>query len=182
MAELHEQETPQRRRSFDDVLKDALTQWTKRFERALEEQRQELGREAEERVSNMDRATLEHLGALEEAVAARSAELEQMARQHRAAFDEAVAGRATELDAVGSNQTDAIVKVASDAFEELEERAASQVQRIEEDTRAIRDDVRKSVAEGTTDFEKFAQKRLGELEDALRARLESFRRELIDLV
>ena len=103
-----------------------------------------------------------------------------MARQHRAAFDEAVAGRATELDAVGSNQTDAIVKVASDAFEELEERAASQVQRIEEDTRAIRDDVRKSVAEGTTDFEKFAQKRLGELEDALRARLESFRRELID--
>src|SRR5205085_1502625 len=75
---------------------------------------------------------------------------------------------------------DAIVKVAADAFEELEERAASQVQRIEEDTRAIRDDVRKSVAEGTTDFEKFAQKRLGELEDALRARLEVFRRELID--
>lgn len=180
MAELQEQEPPQRRRSFDDVLKDALTQWTKRFERALEEQRQELAREAEERVSNMDRATLEHLGALEEAVAARSAELEQMARQHRAAFDEAVAGRATELDAVGSNQTDAIVKVAADAFEELEERAASQVQRIQEDTRAIRDDVRKSVAEGTTAFERFAQKRLGELEDALRAKLESFRRELID--
>ena len=180
MAELQEQEPTQRRRSFDDVLKDALTQWTKRFERALEEQRRELGREAEERVANMDRATLEHLGALEEAVAARSAELEQMARQHRAAFDEAVAGRTTELDAVGSNQTDAIVKVAADAFEELEERAASQVQRIEEDTRAIRDDVRKSVAEGTTDFEKFAQKRLGELEDALRARLEVFRRELID--
>ena len=180
MAELQEQEPPQRRRSFDDVLKDALTQWTKRFERALEEQRRELGREAEERVSNMDRATLEHLGALEEAVAARSAELEQMARQHRAAFDEAVAGRTTELDAVGSNQTDAIVKVAADAFEELEERAASQVLRIEEDTRAIREDVRKSVAEGTTDFEKFAQKRLGELEDALRARLEVFRRELID--
>ena len=97
-----------------------------------------------------------------------------MPRQHRAAFDEAVAGRATELDTVGSNQTDAIVKVAADAFEELEERAASQVQRIGEDTRAIRDDVRKSIAEGTTDFEKFAQKRLGELEDALRARLESF--------
>ena len=151
MAELQEHEPPQRRRSFDDVLKDALTQWTKRFERALEEQRRELGREAEERVSNMDRATLEHLGALEEAVAARSAELEQMAREHRAAFDEAVAGRATELDAVGSNQTDAIVKVAADAFEELEERAA-----------------------------KFAQKRLGELEDALRAKLEVFRRELID--
>ena len=37
MAELQEHESPQRRRSFDDVLKDALTQWTKRFERALEE-------------------------------------------------------------------------------------------------------------------------------------------------
>ena len=180
MAEPQEQESQQRRRSFDDVLKDALTQWTKRFERALEEQRRELGREAEERVSNMDRATLEHLGALEEAVAARSAELEQMARQHRAAFDDEVAGRARELDSVGSNQTDAIVKVAADAFEELEERAASQVQRIAEDTQAIRDDVRKSVADGTTDFEKFAQKRLGELEDALRAKLEAFRRELID--
>ena len=175
-----EQEQRQRRRSFDDVLKDALTQWTKRFERALEEQRRELGREAEERVSKMDRATLEHLGALEEAVAARSAELEQITREHRAAFDDEVAGRTRELDSVGSNQTDAIVKVAADAFEELEERAASQVQRIEEDTRAIRDDVRKSVADGTTDFERFAQKRLGELEDALRAKLEAFRRELID--
>ena len=180
MAEPQEQEQPQRRRSFDDVLKDALTQWTKRFERALEEQRRELGREAEERVSKMDRATLEHLGALEEAVAARSAELEQITREHRAAFDDEVAGRTRELDSVGSNQTDAIVKVAADAFEELEERAASQVQRIEEDTRAIREDVRKSVAEGTTDFERFAQKRLGELEDALRAKLEGFRRELID--
>ena len=59
MAEQQEQEQRQRRRSFDDVLKDALTQWTKRFERALEEQRRELGREAEERVSKMDRATLD---------------------------------------------------------------------------------------------------------------------------
>ena len=40
--------------------------------------------------------------------------------------------------------------------------------------------MRKSVADGTTDFERFAQKRLGELEDALRAKLEAFRRELID--
>lgn len=151
MAEQLEQEQPQRRRSFDDVLKDALTQWTKRFERALEEQRQSLSREAQERISDMDRATLEHLGALEEAVAARSDELEEMARQHRAAFDDAVAGRGRELDSVGATQTDAIVKVAADAFEELEERAA-----------------------------KFAQKRLGELEDALRAKLEVFRRELID--
>ena len=179
MAEQQEQQ-PQRRRSFDDVLKDALTQWTKRFERALEEQRQALGQEAQERVSDMDRATVEHLGALEEAVAARSVELEQMARQHRAAFDDAVAGRSRELDGVGSNQSDAIVKVAADAFEELEERAASQVERIEEDTRVIRDDVRRAVAEGTTAFEEFAQKRLGELEDALRAKLEVFRRELID--
>jgi hypothetical protein len=180
MAEQQEQDQPQRRRSFDDVLKDALTQWTKRFERALEEQREVLSREAQERTADMDRITLEHLGALEESVAARSAELEQMARQHKAAFDDAVSGRSREIDSVGSTQTDAIVKVAADAFEELEERAASQVQRIEEDTRAIRDDVRRSVAEGTTEFEKFAQKRLGELEDALRAKLEGFRRELVD--
>src|SRR5947207_5486877 len=104
MAEQQEQEQPQRRRSFDDVLKDALTQWTKRFERALEEQRQALGQEAQERVSDMDRATVEHLGALEEAVAARSVELEQMARQHRAAFDDAVAGRSRELDGVRSEE------------------------------------------------------------------------------
>src|SRR5260370_40381028 len=61
MAELQEHESPQRRRSFDDVLKDALTQWTKRFERALEEQRRELGGEAEERASNSDPRTLGHM-------------------------------------------------------------------------------------------------------------------------
>ena len=58
MAEQQEQEQPQRRRSFDDVLKDALTQWTKRFERALEEQRQALGQEAQERVSDMEALAL----------------------------------------------------------------------------------------------------------------------------
>ena len=37
-------EQPQpRRRSFDEVLQDSLAQWNKRFERALEEQRQVVG-------------------------------------------------------------------------------------------------------------------------------------------
>jgi hypothetical protein len=169
-----------RRRSFDEILNDAYVRWTKKFERALEEQRQVIGREAEQRSSDIDRATLEHLEALEQAVAARSAELEQAARQHRAAFDDAVIGRSKELDSVGSSQTEAIVKVATDAVQELEESATAAVRWIQEETAATRDDVQKSVAEGATAFEEFAEKRLGELEDTLRAKLEGFRRELID--
>jgi hypothetical protein len=170
----------QRRRSFDEVLNDSLAQWTKKFERTLEQQRQVIGREAEERTSDIEGATLEHLGVLEQTVAARSAELEQVARQHRDAFDEVMRGRDKELDAVGSSQAEAIVKVANDALRELEEKATSQVRRIEDETIAARDDVRAFVAEGSTAFDEFAQKRLDELEDTLRAKLEGFRRELID--
>jgi hypothetical protein len=170
----------QRRRSFDEVLNDALVQWTKKFERALEQQRQEIGREAEERIAEIEGATLEHLGVLEQTVAARSAELEQVARQHQDAFQEAMQSRDKELDALGASQAEAIVKVANDALRELEEKATSEVRRIEDETTAARDDVRRFVAEGSTAFDEFAQKRLDELEDTLRAKLEGFRRELID--
>ena len=170
----------QRRRSFDEVLNDALVQWTKKFERALEQQRQVIGREAEERTADIEGATLEHLGVLEQTVAARSAELEQVARERRDAFEEAMRGRDKELDAVGSSQGEAIEKVANDALRELEEKTTSEVRRIEEETTAARDDVRRFVAEGSTAFDEFAQKRLDELEDTLRAKLEGFRRELID--
>ena len=170
----------QRRRSFDEVLNDALVQWTKKFERALEQQRQLIGREAEERTADIESATLEHLGVLEQTAAARSAELEQVARQHTDAFKEAMRGRDKELDAVGSSQAEAIEKVANDALRELEDKTTSEVRRIEEETTAARDDVRRFVAEGSTAFDEFAQKRLDELEDTLRAKLEGFRRELID--
>ena len=40
--------------------------------------------------------------------------------------------------------------------------------------------MRRFVADGSTAFDEFAQKRLDELEDTLRAKLEGFRRELID--
>jgi hypothetical protein len=170
----------QRRRSFDEVLNDSLAQWTKKFERTLEQQRQVIGREAEERTSDIEGATLEHLGVLEQTVAARSAELAQVARQHNDALDEAMRGRDKELDAIGSSQAEAIVKVANDALREVEEKATSEVRRIEDETTAARDDVRRFVAEGSTAFDEFAQKRLDELEDMLRAKLEGFRRELID--
>jgi hypothetical protein len=170
----------QRRRSFDEVLNDSLAQWTKKFERTLEQQRQVIGREAEERTSDIEGATLEHLGVLEQTVAARSAELAQVARQHNDALDEAMRGRDKELDAIGSSQAEAIVKVANDALREVEEKATSEVRRIEDETTAARDDVRRFVAEGSTAFDEFAQKRLDELEDTLRAKLEGFRRELID--
>ena len=173
-------EQPPRRRSFDEVLNDSLAQWTKKFDRTLEEQRQVLGREAEERCSEMERLTLEHLGALEETVAARSAELAQAAREQRDALDEAMTGRTKELDAVGASQAEVMVQVANDALQELEERATSEVRRIEKEITATRDDVRRSVAEGTEAFEEFAEKRLGELEDILRAKLEGFRRDSVD--
>jgi hypothetical protein len=170
----------QRRRSFDEVLNDALVQWTKKFERALEQQRQVIEREANERTADIEGATLEHLGVLEQTVAARSAELEQAAREHRDAFEDAMRGRDKELDAVAASQAEAIGKVANDALRELEEKATSEVRRIEEETTVARDDVRRFVADGSTAFDEFAQKRLDELEDTLRAKLEGFRRELID--
>jgi hypothetical protein len=152
----------QRRRSFEDVLNDSLTQWTKKFERALEEQREVIGREAELRSSEIERATLEHLGVIEETVAARSAELEQAAREQRDAFEEGVAGRSNALDAVGAHQAETIVKVATDALHELEQKATA------------------AVGESATSFGEFADKRLAELEDSLRAKLEDLRREMID--
>jgi hypothetical protein len=175
-----EEQPPSRRRSFDEVLNDSLVQWNKRFERALEEQRQVIGGEAEARSSDLERATLEHLGMIEQTVAARSADLAELVREQRDAFDEAVAGRNKELDAVGASQAEVIVKVANDALDELEEKATAQVRRIEEETTATRNDVRASVEEATAAFETFAEKRLDELEDVLRAKLEAFRRESVD--
>jgi hypothetical protein len=174
------EEQPQRRRSFDEVLNDALTQWNKRFERALEEQRQVIGREAENQSDEIERATLEHLGMIEQTVAARAAELAQAAREQRDVFDEVVTGRSKELDTVGEGQAEVIVKVANDALQELEEKATSEVRRIEKEITATRDQVRRSVAEGAKVFEEFAEKRLEELEDILRAKLEGFRRESVE--
>jgi DNA-binding protein H-NS len=174
------EEQPQRRRSFDEVLNDALTQWNKRFERALEEQRQVIGQEADKHSDEIERATLEHLGMIEQTVAARAAELAQAAREQKDAFDEAVTGRSKELDTVGEGQAEVIVKVANDALQELEEKATSEVRRIEKEITATRDQVRRSVAEGAKVFEEFAEKRLEELEDILRAKLEGFRRESVE--
>jgi DNA-binding protein H-NS len=176
MAEEH----PQRRRSFDEVLNDALVQWNKRFERALEEQRQVIGREADERTAEIEGASLEQLGVLEQTVAARSAEIAEAAREQKDALEEAVAGRTKDLDTVGASQAEVIVQVANDALQELEEKATSEVRRIEKETTATRDQVRRNVAEGAQVFEEFAEKRLGELEDILRAKLESFRRDSVD--
>ena len=156
-------------RSIDETLNDADAQWAKKFERALEEQRRIIGGVAQQRTSDIDHATREHLEALERA-----------AREQRAAFEEAVSGRSNELDSVGSSQTEAIVKVATDAVQELEDTATAAVRWIEEETRATRDDVRKSADERATAFKEFAEKRLGELEETLRAKLEAFRREVID--
>lgn len=138
-------EQPQpRRRSFDEVLQDSLAQWTKRFDRALEEQRQVIGKEAEERTSDIARLTLEQLDALEQVAAQKVAELEQIAVDYREASERALTEKSSEVEHATRRQVDASV-----------------------------DEVAKA-------FDKFAGKRLDELEDTLRGRLETFRRDLID--
>lgn len=138
-------EQPQRRRrSFDEVLQDSLAQWTKRFERALEEQRELVGTEARERSSEIARLTLEQLNALEQMAQEKVAELEQIAVDYREVNERALADKKTEVE------------------------------------HATRDQVDASVNEVSTAFDKFAGKRLDELEDTLRGRLEAFRRDLIE--
>lgn len=138
------EEPQRRRRSFDEVLQDSLAQWTKRFERALEEQRQVIGKEAEERTSDIARLTLEQLDALEQVSAQKVAELEQIAVDYRDANERVLADKSSEVEQATRRQVDAGVKSVESAFD------------------------------------KFAGKRLDELEDTLRGRLEKFRRELID--
>ena len=138
-------EQPQpRRRSFDEVLQDSLAQWNKRFERALEEQRQIVGKEAEERTSDIARLTLEQLDSLEQVAAQKVAELEQVAVDFREANERVIADKSAEVERAARQQVDA------------------------------------SVNEVATAFDKFAGKRLDELEETLRGRLEAFRRELIE--
>ena len=138
------EEPQRRRRSFDEVLQDSLAQWTKRFERALEEQRQVIGKEAEERTSDIARLTLEQLDALEQVSAQKVAELEQIAVDYREANERVLADKSSQVEQATRQQVDASVKSVESAFD------------------------------------KFAGKRLDELEDTLRGRLEKFRRELID--
>src|SRR5215471_6527487 len=138
-------EQPQpRRRSFDEVLQDSLAQWNKRFERALVEQRQIVGKEAEERTSDIARLTLEQLDSLEQVAAQKVAELEQVAVDYREANERVLAEKSAEVELATRRQIDA------------------------------------AVDEVSTAFDKFAGKRLDELEDTLRGRLETFRRDLID--
>lgn len=138
-------EQPQRRRrSFDEVLQDSLAQWTKRFERALEEQRQVIGNEAQQRSSDIARLTLEQLDALEQVAREKVGELEQIAVDYREANERVLREKSAEVELATRQQVDA------------------------------------AVTEVATAFDKFAGKRLDELEDTLRARLESFRRDLID--
>src|SRR5262249_4418581 len=138
-------EQPQRRRrSFDEVLQDSLTQWSKRFERALEEQRQVIGTEAQERSSEIARLTLEQLNSLEQLASEKIAELEQIAVDYREANERVLTDKKTEVEHATRQQVDA------------------------------------AVGEVATAFDRFAGKRLDELEDTLRGRLEAFRRDLID--
>jgi hypothetical protein len=138
-------EQPQRRRrSFDEVLQDSLAQWSKRFERALEEQRQVIGNEAQQRSSEIARLTLEQLDALEQVAGEKIAELEQIAVDYREGNERVLTEKSAEVELATRRQVDA------------------------------------SVNEVATAFDKFAGKRLDELEDTLRTRIEAFRRDLID--
>ena len=138
------EEPQRRRRSFDEVLQDSLNQWTKRFERALEEQRQVIGKEADHRTSDIARLTIEQLDALEQVAGEKVAELEQIAVDYRESSERVLAEKSAEVELATRQQVDA------------------------------------SVNRVATAFDNFAGKRLDELEEALRGRLEAFRRELID--
>jgi hypothetical protein len=107
-------EQPQRRRrSFDEVLQDSLAQWTKRFERALEEQRQVIGSEAQQRSSEIARLTLEQLDALEQVAGEKIAELEQIAVDYREANERVLTEKSAEVELATRRQVDASVNEVS---------------------------------------------------------------------
>ncbi|HKA94440.1 MAG TPA: hypothetical protein VKE97_11595 [Acidimicrobiia bacterium] len=113
-------EQPQpRRRSFDEVLQDSLAQWTKRFERALEEQRQVIGTEAEQRSSDIARLTLDQLEALEQVSAEKVAQLEQIAVDYREASERALAEKSSEVEHATREQVDVSMKGVASAFDKF---------------------------------------------------------------
>jgi len=170
----------ERRRTFDQVLQDSLDQWSKKFERALEQQRQVLGQEVEERAADIERATAAHIEQLKYAATEQSAELEHIAQAQRSAFEEWARARAAELDTVDASRTDAVVQAATDALHELEERAGAEAGRFEEEAAVARENMRRTAAMEATAFDEFARKRLVELEDTARQKLEALHADLID--
>ena len=140
-------EQPQRRRrSFDEVLQDSLAQWTKRFERALEEQRQVIGKEAEARTSDIARLTLEQLDALEQVSAEKVAELEQIAVDYREANERVLADKRAEVEDATRQQVDAAVNDVAEAFDKF---AGNRMDELEDTVRERLEKFRRELIDET---------------------------------
>jgi len=149
------------RPSFEDAIRERVG--------ALEQQRQVIAREAQGRLSEIERVAIEELEMLEHAAADKTAEIHWLAAEQRGVLDQTAAARSAELERAATAERAA-----------FEDAAASEVRRIRAQAAASRDDMRKTAAQEAAAFEDLAGKRLVELEDALQAQFQALRSELVD--
>jgi len=149
------------RPSFDEAIRQRVG--------ALEQQRQEIAREAQQRLTEIERVAIEELEMLEHAAADKTAEIHWVAAEQRGALDEAAAARSADFERVATTERAA-----------FEDAATSEIRRIRAQAAGIRDDIRKSATEEAAAFGELAGRRLVELEDALQAQFQALRSELVD--
>ena len=149
------------RSSFDDAIRQRVG--------ALEQERQVIAREAQRRLTEIERVAIEELEMLEHAAADKTAEIHWVAAEQRGALDQAAATRSAELERSATAERAA-----------FEDAAASEVRRIRAQAAASRDEMRKTAAQEAEAFEELAGNRLVELEAALQAQFQALRSELVD--
>jgi hypothetical protein len=149
------------RPSFDDAIRQRVG--------ALEQQRQVIAREAQQRFTEFERVAFEQREMLEHAAADKTAEIHWVAAEQRGALDQAAAALSAELERAATAERSA-----------FEDAATSEVRRIRAQAAASRDDVRQTAAQETAAFEELAGKRLVELGHALQAQFQALRGELAD--
>src|SRR5438128_768615 len=118
-------------RSIDETLNDADAQWAKKFERALEEQRRIIGGVAQQRTSDIDHATREHLEALrreviDETTRVRDATTERLNQTRSLVTSET--RRLEEQTAAARNEMRRVAAEETAAFDELARERVAELQ------------------------------------------------------
>jgi hypothetical protein len=149
-----------RRYSFED----AQARRARELEDELSLQRQVIKGEAEQQIADIQRVGTAARVGLDHAAAERNNGIHWGATEEWEALDKTVNARSAELERAGEE----IERASTDAREKVEQTAAAEARRIDEQVAASRDAMRKVATKETTAFEESLRARLVEIEDALR--------------
>lgn len=149
-----------RRYSFED----AQARRARELEDELSRQRQVIKGEAEQQIADIQRVGIATRVELDRPAPVRNNGIHWGATEEWDELDKTVNERSAELERAGEE----IERASTDAREKVEQTAAAEARRIDEQVAASRDAMRKVATTETTAFEESLRVRLVELEDALR--------------